>query len=137
MAERFEIVEKALLKMLEEKKYAALRDILLVMNPSDIAELFQQVCPGRTSGKGVSLAITNRTQLALTCCTSFTSKSTRTFFISKMLDIIYNVFLNVYLCEDSIILFHTQANKKNVGMLQHFNGYPILSGTRVSYVPSL
>ena len=43
MAERFEIVEKALLKMLEEKKYAALRDILLVMNPSDIAELFQQV----------------------------------------------------------------------------------------------
>ena len=43
MAERFEIVEKALLKMLEEKKYAALRDILLVMNPSDIAELFLQV----------------------------------------------------------------------------------------------
>ena len=40
MAERFEIVEKALLKMLEEKKYAALRDILLVMNPSDIAALF-------------------------------------------------------------------------------------------------
>jgi len=40
MAERYEIVEKALLKMLEEKKYAALRDILLVMNPSDIAALF-------------------------------------------------------------------------------------------------
>ena len=40
MAERFEIVEKALLKMLEEKKYAALRDKLLVMNPSDIAALF-------------------------------------------------------------------------------------------------
>ena len=40
MAERFEIVEKALLKMLEEKKYASLRDILLVMNPSDIAALF-------------------------------------------------------------------------------------------------
>ena len=40
MAERFEIVEKALGKMLEEKKYAALRDILLVMNPSDIAALF-------------------------------------------------------------------------------------------------
>ena len=40
MAERFEIVEKALVKMLEEKKYAALRDILLVMNPSDIAALF-------------------------------------------------------------------------------------------------
>ena len=40
MAERFEIVEKALVKMLEEKKYAVLRDILLVMNPSDIAALF-------------------------------------------------------------------------------------------------
>ena len=40
MAERFEIVEKALLKMVEEKKYAALRDILVVMNPSDIAALF-------------------------------------------------------------------------------------------------
>ena len=40
MAEKFEIVEKALHKMLEEKKYAALRDILLVMNPSDVAELF-------------------------------------------------------------------------------------------------
>ncbi|MDD6199649.1 MAG: magnesium transporter [Firmicutes bacterium] len=40
MAERFEIVTKAIDKMLEEKKYAALRDILLVMYPSDIAELF-------------------------------------------------------------------------------------------------
>ena len=40
MAERFEIVEKALLKMLEEKKYATLRDILVTMNPSDIAQLF-------------------------------------------------------------------------------------------------
>ena len=40
MAERFEIVEKALGKMLEEKKYAALRDVLVVMNPSDIAALF-------------------------------------------------------------------------------------------------
>ncbi len=40
MAERFEIVEKAILRMLEEKKYAGLRDILVVMNPSDIAALF-------------------------------------------------------------------------------------------------
>ena len=40
MAEKFEIVTKALQKMLEEKKYAALRDVLLVMYPSDIAELF-------------------------------------------------------------------------------------------------
>ena len=41
--ERFEIVEKALLKMLEEKKYSALRDILMVMNPNDVAQLFNQV----------------------------------------------------------------------------------------------
>ena len=40
MAERFEIVEKALLKMLEDKKYASLRDILVTMNPSDVAALF-------------------------------------------------------------------------------------------------
>jgi len=40
MVERFAIVEKAILKMLEDKKYAALRDILGVMNPSDIAVLF-------------------------------------------------------------------------------------------------
>ena len=40
MAEQFEILGKALEKMLGEKKYAALRDILVVMNPSDIAALF-------------------------------------------------------------------------------------------------
>jgi len=40
VAERFEIVQKALLKMLEEKKYATLRDILVTMNPIDIAALF-------------------------------------------------------------------------------------------------
>ncbi len=40
MAERFEIVEKALLSMLEGKKYATLRDILVTMNPSDVAGLF-------------------------------------------------------------------------------------------------
>ena len=40
MAEKFEILEKALIKMLEDKKYATLRDILVTMNPSDIAELF-------------------------------------------------------------------------------------------------
>ena len=40
MAERFEIVEKALLKMLEDKKYATLKDILVTMNPSDVAGLF-------------------------------------------------------------------------------------------------
>ena len=40
MAERFEIVQKALVKMLEEKKYTTLRDILVTMNPSDVAGLF-------------------------------------------------------------------------------------------------
>ena len=43
MAEQFEILENALLKMLEEKKYAALRDILVVMNPSDVAALFRDL----------------------------------------------------------------------------------------------
>ena len=40
MAERFEIVEKALIKMLEDKKYVTLRDILATMNPSDVAAIF-------------------------------------------------------------------------------------------------
>ena len=40
MAERFEIVEKALLRMMEDKKYATLRDILATMNPSDVAAVF-------------------------------------------------------------------------------------------------
>ena len=43
MAERFEIVQKALLKMLEDKKYASLREILVTMNPSDIAGLFEDL----------------------------------------------------------------------------------------------
>ena len=43
MAERFEIVEKALLRMLEDKKYATLRDILVTMNPSDIAGIFNSL----------------------------------------------------------------------------------------------
>ena len=40
MAERFEIIEKALLQMLQERKFKTLRDILVTMNPSDIAALF-------------------------------------------------------------------------------------------------
>ena len=43
MAERFAIVQKTLLQMLEEKKYATLRDILVTMNPSDIAALFGEL----------------------------------------------------------------------------------------------
>ncbi len=43
MAERFEIVQKAVLSMLEGKKYATLRDILATMNPSDVAGVFQDL----------------------------------------------------------------------------------------------
>ena len=43
MAERFEIMEKALLKMLEEKKYLTLREMLSTMNPSDVAGLFEDL----------------------------------------------------------------------------------------------
>ena len=43
MAERFEIVEKALLSLLNEKKYTTLRDILITMNPNDIAGLFNSL----------------------------------------------------------------------------------------------
>ena len=43
MTERFEIVEKALIKMLEDKKYATLRDVLVTMNPADIAALFLSI----------------------------------------------------------------------------------------------
>ncbi|MBE6946660.1 MAG: magnesium transporter [Ruminococcaceae bacterium] len=41
MTERFEIMEQALLKMLEEKKYHALREMLSTMNPIDVAGLFE------------------------------------------------------------------------------------------------
>ena len=40
MSERFEIVEQALIKMLEDRKYSTLRDILITMNPADIAAIF-------------------------------------------------------------------------------------------------
>ncbi len=40
MAERFEIMEKALIQMLTDKKYATLRDILVTMNPNDVAGIF-------------------------------------------------------------------------------------------------
>ena len=43
MTERFEIVEKAIISMLEDKKYAALREILGTMNPVDVAEVFSDL----------------------------------------------------------------------------------------------
>ena len=43
MTERFELVEKAILKMVEDKKYSTLRDILVTMNPADIAGIFNSL----------------------------------------------------------------------------------------------
>ena len=43
MTERFEILEKTILSMLENKKYLALRDVLSTMNPADIAEIFLEL----------------------------------------------------------------------------------------------
>ena len=43
MAERFELVEKAILKMVEDKKYSTLRDIFLTINPADIAGIFNSL----------------------------------------------------------------------------------------------
>ena len=40
MAERFEIVEKTLQMLLDDKKYKTLREILSTMNPGDIAAVF-------------------------------------------------------------------------------------------------
>ena len=40
MFERFEIIETALVQMLEDKKYAAARAVLATMNPNDIAAMF-------------------------------------------------------------------------------------------------
>ena len=47
MAERFEIVEKAILALLGEKKYATVRDLLVTMNPGDIAPLFTSLSDER------------------------------------------------------------------------------------------
>ena len=43
MTERFQLVETALVKMLDEKKYATLRDILVTMEPVDIAGIFSNL----------------------------------------------------------------------------------------------
>ena len=43
MAERFEIVQKAMQTFLDGKKYTTLRDMLVTMNPSDIAGIFDSL----------------------------------------------------------------------------------------------
>ena len=47
MTERFEIVAKALEKMLEDKKYATVRDILVTMNYADVAAVFADMAEDR------------------------------------------------------------------------------------------
>ena len=47
MAEHSVTMEKTLLKLLGEKKYATLRDILITMNPSDIAAIFDELTEDR------------------------------------------------------------------------------------------
>ena len=41
MEEQFEILKKSLANLLDEKKYQALRELLVTMNPSDIAGIFE------------------------------------------------------------------------------------------------
>lgn len=43
MKERFELLEKTILTMVEDKKYATLRDILVTVNPADIAGIFNSL----------------------------------------------------------------------------------------------
>ena len=43
MTERFELVERAIIKMVEDKKYSTLRDILVTMNPADVAGIFNSL----------------------------------------------------------------------------------------------
>lgn len=47
MAQHTVTMEATLLKLLEEKKYATLRDILITMNPSDIAAVFDELSEDR------------------------------------------------------------------------------------------
>lgn len=43
MAEHTVIMENTLRKLLAEKKYATLREILITMNPADIAAIFDEL----------------------------------------------------------------------------------------------
>ena len=43
MAEYNFSVEKALIQLLDDKKYHSLRDILCTMNPADIAAVFDEL----------------------------------------------------------------------------------------------
>ena len=47
MAQHSVTMEDTILKLLSEKKYATLRDILITMNPSDIAAVFDELTEER------------------------------------------------------------------------------------------
>lgn len=47
MAEHSVTMENTLLKLMDEKKYSTLRDILITMNPSDIAAIFDELAEDR------------------------------------------------------------------------------------------
>ena len=47
MAVRSVSVEKTIRALLDEKKYSTLKDILVTMNPSDVAELFEEIADER------------------------------------------------------------------------------------------
>ena len=43
MTDQTTVIEKTLLRLLEQKKYNSLRDILSTMNPADIAYVFDGI----------------------------------------------------------------------------------------------
>ena len=47
MTEHKVTMESTLKALLEKKKYSTLKDILVTMNPSDVAELFEEIADER------------------------------------------------------------------------------------------
>ena len=47
MAEHTVTMESTLKKLLEEKKYATLKDVLVTMNPADVAAIFEEIADER------------------------------------------------------------------------------------------
>ena len=47
MTEHKVTMESTLKVLLEQKKYSTLKDILVTMNPSDVAELFEEIADER------------------------------------------------------------------------------------------
>ena len=47
MAEHNVMMGSTLKKLLEEKKYASLKDVLVTMNPADVAAIFEEIADER------------------------------------------------------------------------------------------